>query len=179
VVCRPLDSKTREERGVASGGGHWHGAQRRPRRRSRSTSRISAIAVRRVRRQLDADRALGLIAPGSGATLDREAARSVERLWATSRIKVCLPILAARQARETLQASAATGWVRHLVSPLSVAALHPRPVREAWRAPWRIALLSGTVRNLRFAAFSAGRLGMRLAAQRQGRLTRRCPPQEL
>jgi hypothetical protein len=66
------------------------------------------LATQRVRHQLDADRAQGFIAPHPDATLDRDAARSVERLWAASRIKTFLPILAARQARETLQASAAT-----------------------------------------------------------------------
>jgi hypothetical protein len=65
-------------------------------------------ATTRVRHQLDADCEVGLFPAYPEAELDRIAARSVQSLWGTSRIKTFLPIFALRQARDEIRADTTT-----------------------------------------------------------------------
>ncbi len=60
--------------------------------------------MERLRRQLEADCELGLFAPCTAAELDEVARASVQALWAESRIKTYVPILALRRARNAIGA---------------------------------------------------------------------------
>ena len=73
---------------------------------SRDTEMTLESLTTRVRHQLDADCDAGLIAPRPGAELDQIAARSAASLWPSSRIKIFLPVLALRHARNEIRASA-------------------------------------------------------------------------
>jgi hypothetical protein len=65
----------------------------------------TALATR-VREQLESERTRGAFAGCADAVLDEAATRSVAGLWATSRIKTYLPILALRRAHELLEPGA-------------------------------------------------------------------------
>lgn len=68
------------------------------------TGEVSATKViEQVRRQLDEDSKIGMLSSHTDGDLDRIAARSVEILWARSRIKTFVAILALRQAREAIR----------------------------------------------------------------------------
>ncbi len=56
-----------------------------------------------VHRQLDDDCERGRFAPCADKELDRVATETVQAMWAPSRIKTFLQVLALRQAREKLQ----------------------------------------------------------------------------
>ncbi len=59
--------------------------------------------IAKVRRQRDDDCELGRIAPCADKELDRAATETVQAMWASSRIKTFLQVLALRGAREQLQ----------------------------------------------------------------------------
>ncbi len=75
---------------------------------SRESETTLETVTTRVRHQLDADCELGLFPAHADDELDRIAARSVESLWGTSRIKTFLPIFALRHARDEIRASTTT-----------------------------------------------------------------------
>lgn len=56
-----------------------------------------------LRRQLEADAAQGTRSPWPDGAVDRVVTDTVESLWRDSRIKTYLPVLALRQARDTLR----------------------------------------------------------------------------
>jgi hypothetical protein len=69
-----------------------------------SETNLSPETVRTtIRRQLEADTQLGLVQRCEPAQLESIIARSVDALWAESRIKIFLPVLALRHARDELQ----------------------------------------------------------------------------
>jgi hypothetical protein len=69
-----------------------------------SNANLSPESVRStIRRQIEADWELGLVRQCEPEQLESIIARSVDELWAQSRIKTFLPVLALRHARDQLQ----------------------------------------------------------------------------
>lgn len=60
-----------------------------------------------LRRQLASDFADGILTPCAEDVLDRVVAECVEDLWSTSRIKIFVPVLALRHARDEIHAAQA------------------------------------------------------------------------
>lgn len=68
-------------------------------------AQLTADSIKvRLRRQIHTDCAEGILTPCSDVELDRIVAATVDRLWAASRVKIYVPVLALRQTRDEIRA---------------------------------------------------------------------------